>query len=581
MPVLYTTLEETQKTILKSCFFSIIKDVVRGVGIPHDVIVAMHNGVEVNKTDNRTNATIKGVDNLPATVSQRRVIATIVENYDEDSLSSTTVSQSDVYPIFIDHDIDVCVYPVYVKSQVTIEIEYSCGSKTEAMRVRDDIRVKMSQSRNIFHHEVDYNIILPSEVEEFIGDVYDLKNRLFPKPIVEYFLENSTKRIHRITDMANEENSRIAVHERQVRIVGVMDFPADPPPIEQNAETNTYKLTIPYKFTVDVPRGMCMKYPVMICNRLMPAKYLEFIIARKVKTREEYGRNMSATDSIRSLTFFESDRQFVDKVKLELPLNIPMFDEFHKRVGHKGYVITTTFLTDVDETDKRTLLNLRELGDFCMDDLFLNCLVGGERNHVINPYMSPFYLGLHQTSRHHDNNILEVDANLNVKSKKDISFVKPTRVALSVCLDVTSLNDAVIDRLKLDKEFYLLYLSELIRGIINYKPEFASFGVSDNTFYRHFIVMLNDAINKEQNEFIKKFFIIFSQDALMFQTLIGLLRNNYANMYAKILKIVNIDKYKYNDTYMSQATGIENYVMRTVMSMSVSAYKMPDDRRIF
>lgn len=573
MPVLYITLEETQKSILKSCFFSIIKEVVRATGIPYDTIIAMHHGVEVNKTDNRVNATVQNGPNLPATVSQRRVIATITENYDEDSLTSTIVSQRDTYPIFHDGDIDVTVYPVYVKSMVTIEIEYSCGSKTEAQRVRDEIRVKLSQGRNILNHEVEYNILIPQDVQTFVEDVYDLKSRLFPQSLADYFTTYSTKHIHQVTDMANPENVQLAVLERQVRIVGTMDFSPEPLPIESNNDTNTYKLVIPYKFTMDVPRGMCMSYPPMICNRLMPAQYLQFVEDRKVKTQEEYSRNIASTDSLGALSFFEANRQLSYRIQEKLPLNLPLFDEFHQRVSHPGYVITTTFLTDVNEDDKRSLINLKELGDFYMDAKLLDFLAAGERQHIVNPQTSYFFIGLSQASKHYDNNILIIDEQLNVRSRVDLSLIKPVRITLSLCLDTTAVTPQVFERFKANKDMYLLYLSELIRGINNYKLEFSKMRVPENTFYRYFILILLDAVNKSETSFVVSFFAIFTKDKLMMQILVGYLKNNYSNLYKAINAIVNIDRYKYNDAFGSHATGIESYAMRSVMNYTRIAYR--------
>lgn len=573
MPVLYITLEETQKSILRSCFFSIIKDVVRSTGIPCDTIIAMHHGVEVNKTDNRVNATVQGGSNLPATVSQRRVTATIIENYDEDSLTSTVVSQRDTHPIFHDGDIDVSVYPVYVKSMVTIELEYSCGSKTEAQRVRDDIRVKLSQGRNILNHEVEYDILIPQDVQSFIGDVYDLKSRLFPQSLSEYFLTYSTKHVRPITDMANPENTQLAILERQVRIVGILEFSPEPPPIESNYETNTHKLVIPYKFTIDVPRGMCMAYPPMICNKLMPAEYLQFVEDRKVKTQDYYRRNISSTDSLGALSHFEASRQIGDPAQEHLPLNLPLFDEYHQRVSHPGYVITSTLLTDVNEDDNKGLINLKELGDFYMDTEFLEFLVQGERLHVVTPRMSYFFIGLSQAGKHYDNNILTIDQALNVSSKLELSLLKPVRLTISLCLDTTSVTPGVFERFKSNKSMYLLYLCELIRGISNYKSEFSRMQIAENTFYRYFILILLDATNKQETSFIIAFFAIFVKNRVMMQTLVGYLRNNYPKLYATINKTVDIDRYKYNDVFGSYATGVESYAMRSVMNYARIAYR--------
>lgn len=570
MPVLYTPLEEHHKTILKSCFFSVIEDIKQALQIPKDTIVSMHRGVEVSRTDNRTNVSVREDSNVPATVSQRRILANVTDNYDEDSLSSTVVSQQDTYPVFHDPDVDVSCYPVYVKTQVKIDLQYVCGSKTEALKVRDGFRIKLSQGANILHHEVEYNVLLPEPVQEFIADVYDLKNRLYPQSLEEYFLSHATKRVHRITDMANAGNAKIAVHERQVRIVGAFDFSGEPPEVEQNPETNSYKITIPYSFSLDVPRGMCMKYPPMVCNRLMPSKYLSFIEERKVKTREEYSRNLGATHSLAALSHFEAHRQIGMQVQEKLPLNLPLFDEFHERTGHRGYVITASFLTDVDESNCKGLLNLRELGDFYLDETLLQFIAGGERQWIVNPYMSPFYLAVHQAERHFNNNILEIDTELNVRSKVKLSLLKPVRITLGVCLDTSALNPTVLPRLIERKDIFLLYLSELVRGITNYRAEFSLMGVSLPTFYRNFVLVLSDAVNREDSEFVKEFMRIFVLDRRMMQELVGTLRGNYPRLYEKLCKVVDLEPHRYNDLYARGATGQERYAMRTVMHTSVS-----------
>jgi hypothetical protein len=219
--------------------------------------------------------------------------------------------------------------------------------------------------------------------------------------------------------------------------------------------------------------------------------------------------------------------------------------------------------------------------------VFLNFLVQGERNWIVNPSSSYFFLAVSQKGKHYDNNILEIDADLNVRSKVDLGLVRPTRITLSLCLDPTTTNAQVFERMKLNKDMYLLYLAELIRGITNYKPEFANMRVVENTLYRHFIFMLIDAVNKEEHPFIVGFFDIFRRDRLMLQILIGYLKNNYPLLYAKLIGILkaagfDLDKHKYNDTFGANATGIENYAMRSVMNYARVAFRRSsiDDRDI-
>lgn len=565
MPTQFIPLEETNRTILKSCYNDIIKEVVYRIGIPFETVVTVHNGLEITKTDNRNNAVSSTDPNLPSTVAQRRLTASITDNYNEDSLSSTTVSQRDTVPIFYDPEIDCVVYPVYVKTDITINFEYSTPSKTEALRLRDDIRIKLSDSRNILRHDVEYDVVLPEGVCEFISDIHELKSRLAPIELSEYFYAFSTKRVHMLTDMANSDNARVAIRESMTRIIGIMEFSPEPEPIEQDKETNTYRITIPYKLSLDIPRGMCFSYPPMICNRPMPARYLEFVVQRKLKTRHDKFKELTYTNSLGALSNFEVQWQLERCVDIDLPKNIPMFDEFIVRAGHPGYVTLYTLLTDVDEGDRRTLINLRELGDYSASSEFLDFIQNVERNWIVNPYMSYFYISLYQSGRHTDNNILEIDQNLNVRSKKNLSLFKPVRIAVSICLDTTYLNPIVQERMYNHPDMYLLYLSELVDGMRNYRQEFNAMSVAEGTFYRNFVLMLDRAVKRDDAAFIKRFVWTLSKDAIAIQNLVGSLKHQYPNLYRKICLAVDLERFKYTDSFMRDDIGSEMYAMRSVM----------------
>ena len=252
MPVVVTSLEETNRSILNNAIYKIVVDVAKQLGIPSDVTVSMRNGMEISRTDGDTNVSINNAANLPKTAGSWRVTAIVSEDYDDNYLTSTVVSQPDAIPIFRDPHVDVAVWPIYVMSQITIAFNISSPSKSDLIRIRDDIRIRLSQGRNIMHHSTDYNYIIPSVIEDFISDVYDLKKRFYPQSLEDYFMSNSTKRVHMMTDMANKSNSRIAVRENLGHLVGTLDFSSMPEIIDQDHENNTYRLTIPYKLNMVV-----------------------------------------------------------------------------------------------------------------------------------------------------------------------------------------------------------------------------------------------------------------------------------------------------------------------------------------
>lgn len=512
MPVVSLTLEETTRSIVNNSYFKIIEDVIEAIKIPDGALVVLHNGMEVNVTDNKTNATSQSNVNLPSTVSARRIQATITEDYNEDEITTTGVHQQIAYPIFQDPDIDVSVYPIYIKSDVSIQFTYTSPSKTEAIRIRDDIRLRLSQTRNIGIHEVEYDIIIPQVVEDFVVDVYELKNRLDPMTLEEYFRSNSTKRMYVITDMSNQSNAKLAIKEKQVRIIGAFDFTGNPDKLDIDNENNNYRITFNYKISVDVPRAMVIRYPVMICNKLLPSKYISFISENKINSKEEFKKDLNYIGGVGALSHFESHRQLENRVDIKLPVNVPDFDDFNLRQGHKGYAITMSFLLQVNETDKKSLFNLRDISPYQIPDVLLNYIKTTEREFVTKPYMSWIYLGLHQGSKHFDNSILEIDSDLNVKSTSVLSLYKPVRVTISLCLDFSSVDSNAIIRLTENPEILYIFIAEYIRTINNYKTEGNNLDFNDNNFMREIVLLIRKYIERDKPEISKKILEIIGTD---------------------------------------------------------------------
>lgn len=580
MPTVCIPLDETNKTILNNSYYEITKQILSHLNIRKDHQLVIKKGLDDIRTDVSTNVSnLNTNDNTPTTVSDRLVLANIEENYDEEYLTATPVAQKDAFPIFIDNQVDVRVYPIYVQTEATITLKIYVPSKTEARQLRDDIRIKLSQSRNILHNEVEYDLIIPDIIDDFISDVYDLKNRLFPSTLEDYFRNHSTKRIHMITDLANTSNSRIAVREKQVRIVGVFDFGLMPDKEEDDVENNRYILTIPYKFSFSTPRGLCFTYPPVICNQVLPSKYLQFIEDDKVRGKEEYSKPaLGYTYSLGALSHFEAHRQLQYRVQEKLPLNLPLFDEWPVRTGHNGYVILCSILTTVDETDRKTLFNLKDLKEYgyYIDEKLLDYIANGERQWIVNPYMSYYYMGVHQKDKYFDNNMLEILPDLTVKSKVELPIVKPTRVTISICLDTTYFNPTVKARMFDDKEMLLLYLNELIRCINNFKPEVKQMNITENTFYRFFLQILNYYVVKEDQNTLQTIVNIIAKDNKIMEVLNGILSNNYQRLYAKLCKYTDIDNYYKNKNYKRNYIGEEEYNARTVMNAYTASYRMSD-----
>lgn len=582
MPAVSVTLEDINRTVLYEAYYNIIQSVAEFVKIPNGQLVISQRDMNAQLTDNRINVTSNQQDNLPTTTSVRRIQVQISEDYNEDELSPTQVNQPSAYPIFQDPDVSVSVFPIYVKSDVVFSFNYITPSKTEATRIRDDIRLRLSQTRNINLHEVEYTVLIPKVVEEFITDVYDLKNRLQPMPLEQYIGTYATKRLHLITDMANESNTRLAVKEKHIRIVGAFDFNNIPEKVEADNENGTYKVSFDYKLSLEVPTGMGFRYPVMVCNQLMPVKYLDFLEDHIKTSKEERHRNINYTsNSMYNLSIFENHRYLENQIDIDLPINVPVFDDFKKKQGHKGYGILIAFLTQVDETDLKGLFNLNDIDPYELPEILSNYIKNEGKLYITKPYESFIYLGLHQESLHFDNKILNVDGDLNVASKLPLTLMKPVRVTLSFILELDLLTPQALKRLKADKTLFLFFMEEHLKAIKNFKPQIPP-KKSYKFLYDYLINIFLEAVSNGDVTYLRELVDVLERDSYHWSQLTRILTQAFPNLINE-LKNLAVVKYSYTTgkfvklyelnkaTYVpgsgfenTDPSGVSKYVTKTV-----------------
>lgn len=549
MPVVSVTLDSVQKNILTPIYFKIVQDLMKTLKLPETALVVMHNNAELALTDNRTNVSNQDVNNLPSTVSKRRLIANITEDYNEDELTSTSVNQYNAYPIFRDNDITVNIYPIYVKSDITIEVTYTSPSKTEAIRIRDDARLRLSQTRNAIVHDAEYTILIPKVVEDFIADIHELKSRLDPMSLEDYFRIHSTKRVYPITDMSNKENTRLGIHEKQIRFVGTFEFSPTPEKIEYDNDSNNYKFNFSYKLSMDIPRAMALRYPVMMCNRLLPNKYIDFLQDSIDNSQEEmYQAHNYTSFGNYNLSIFEAHRELENRVNIKLPVNVPAFDEFKVRQSTKGYAILASFLTDVNETDYRSLFNLRDIDPYDINETLLQYIRDVEYKHMTEPYESFMYLGLHQEGRFFDSNTLRITPDLDIYSTKNLTLYRPVRVTLSFSIDIPLLRPPVIQRLYKHPEVLLLVLNEYLEASNNFKTEGSKLSLGE-VFNRIVIDMITHFQNTGENEVICGILQILTKYSYTESAIGRLLITSYPGLYDELLRqetvYINPNTYNY------------------------------------
>ncbi len=358
----------------------------------------------------------------------------VEEDYDSTYLSATAITQNEQIPIFVDKEINAVMSPLYCTTSLSIRFKYQSSSRTEVMRWRDDIRMRLSALRDINVHDVTYSYIVPAPYLLLLQDIFNNKQRLLANgsSFEEYIASNITTKASVVSDMVGQDR-RLVIKETQCRVVGIFGFDAVPEKPQRDNDLGIWTIELPYKLTYERPVMVAMRYPITVYNALLPQEYIAF-------WNQEYDLDnvkKSYGTSIGSFANFEASSQASKVVNFKAEIRLPDFDDFKPDAVPSGSAGVFTALCLVDETDLVSLVNLNDLGDIIIDQDILNYIVAQELPYIAIPYSSMFTLSLYINGTLQDAGSLIVDSSLNVKSTKPLNLKDVHHVRLSLMADLS------------------------------------------------------------------------------------------------------------------------------------------------
>lgn len=537
MPNLTIPLVSMESSIYNDIYFKIIEDVAKIINVDKDTMLILHNSMEVGKTDGRDTARFNRDLNTPDTQSTKKLTVNIRDEFDEDTIGTKTVNQRDSFPIFRDTEIGVSIAPVYINNNMEFEFTYKSASKVDVDQMRDLIRLHLTRAMNVFEHDVEYMMILPEFIEDFICEVHRLKDRLFPIPLLNYVQGYSTNRLLTVTDMSNKDNSLLAVREKQVGVLGEFGFAAVPPEKNTDNSRNQHTLKFTYKVQMEVPKALSVSFPVMICNELVDEKYINIIeeqalknMSRKTQKLPNVGRSSTVMNNIDAINVHE---QMADSL---YPINVPYFDDYPNPTKVPGYGPIMTVLCQVDEEDKKFLFNLRDLGDWYLPSHVIRYIEDNLQN-VTKLYRSFIYFGIDQRGRYMAAPHLTIDRDLNVRSKIPLNLMRPVRVVMMACIDISYLSEEALTDLVNDDELFETFLLEYLQLKDQFSLNRANYlHARDNRLYRLIINKFRRLLNTGKDDIVGRYIKILETDPMTASNLGEFFSMGYPELYGEILK---------------------------------------------
>jgi hypothetical protein len=395
----------------------------------------------------------------------------VEEDYDHDTLGSTAVSRKEHIPTFIDRRLGMYVTPVYATSNVVINFKYRCPNKTEALRWRDDIRMRVSQLRDVSLHNLTYHYLLSPEVLDIIQEVYIRREAVasYNETLEEYILSHSTDRLTVIGDLV-AKSPKLAISETQCRIVGTYGWDAIPDKPDRE-DSGVFTISFSYKFSYEKPIACNFRYPVMVHNQLMPKQYTYF----SDKAYDLYRLDKSFTLSLGALNKFETDTVMDNAIQPDALIRLPSFDDFKIQIVPPGTGTVFIALSEVDIDNKMDLLNLNDLGNLIMDPDILEFIVQSEYPYICNLYSSIINLSLYRNEYLTSSKSIKMNQACNVSAVLSLDLRNQHRVRFSLITDLSLLNAAALERLKKFPKAFIKIIGA-INELLRNHPDFVNLG---------------------------------------------------------------------------------------------------------
>lgn len=442
MPNLKFTLTNIGPSVSRPIVFDIIKQVQEITNIPKDTDIFYPDSMDKMSTPG-SNIEDQG-NRLPNFNSERRTFIEVESDYDPYGIATMSSSDRENLPIFYDKSLGIRLAPIYSSDTVTINFKYVTHSKGEALRWRDDIRMRVSMLRDINLHDVSYHYILNKDIVYILHELYTKReaNLGYSQTFEQYITSFGSSKLTITSDLV-AKNIELAIAETQVRIVGIFNFEGAPEK-PQKEDNGTWTISFSYRFNYDRPIGCNLRYPIMVHNQLIDSKYTEH--TNKVYRLDKVNKVFS--NSFHAMNAFESDSVMNTRIDPTLELRIPEFDDYviPGKLPDTGTVWLA--LCEIDDQDKRSLLNLNELGDLAIDKDVLDFILKSEYPYIGKEYQSILQLSLYRGDYLASSGSLDIDSLGNVKASKNLDLRVNHRVRFSVVTDLSKLPKSAIDRLR-------------------------------------------------------------------------------------------------------------------------------------
>ena len=435
MPKILLPITGTKETIARPVVAEVVRELITWTGLPANIKFQLPGDKEVM---HQPGSSIDPQNAYGYYDETTRLFVTYDEQYDEEFINTMAVFRPDYPHFYYDGSTRTFMRAAYSRTTIRISVRYQATDKGAAEKWRDEIRTRIAHERHDRCHNITYSYLIPEEFFVILKEIHRMRENKAPysQDYETYFKEHVTKRATILTDQGGK-NKEWAIRESQAGVNGYFDFDFAPEKGSRAQDGTSWNIQFDYVIRIDKPIAAVMMYELVVHNQELSAKYRDVKPPEKL---ENYELSYSMTGKLYSWW-----SQMSNPTPVSTPgYGFPLYDQFVPGFTPPHTLRLLTLLVTVDETDNKTLINLNELDPFQLSQSITD-YVSRNREESAVYGQGLVHVSVYEFEDPLDSELIEIDADLNVKLKDASDLRKIYHVRIAVYTNPLTLPDEQIN----------------------------------------------------------------------------------------------------------------------------------------
>lgn len=445
MPNIVLPIPDVYSGITRPIVMSVIRALDFITEISDETPVFFNGPNNIASTFNSTTGKLEPFNSAKYNQSQK-VKITVTEGPEESDLLTQRVLQHDALLCFWDQPLRIEAKPVYSKTEYIVEFSFRTVDKQAADAWLNSMRARIAMGRAEITHQADYEYGMPYEYFMILREIWRLRENQggYGQTFPEWF--NACLPQHKATILTKADGTEpyLVFKETQMNFLGAFDFSGVPTP-DKDSDGATWTVSFSYKFHVDKPTMMVLKYPQIIHNQLLDEKWrgnnIDTSYGRMIADRSHQQRSYDFMRQLNNWYFgrFEGVR-------------IPYFDDWIPLRSQEDYSQLFQCAVCIDPENPTAIWNISSFEDYFAElklewtDEFLAFLkLQGSR--LFTRTQSIFHVDVIEDQNWLGASQLTIDQDLNIHTVTPCDIRKNYHIRVYILHDLTKLAKPATDEL--------------------------------------------------------------------------------------------------------------------------------------